>query len=157
MNLPNFPKKKLHEIERIWTPRGARVPRAPLRSATTMHDFNNFMMVCNALKCYQMLILTSMYQKCLPEINGLRLSFVMYIRSNCIFQKYCPHPTFISIFLLSDTLFLKILVGTFSTFEKLPYFLKIAHRNMSLSESRLFFATTIKPRRTREPDKTIND
>ena len=122
-----------------------------------MHDFNNFMMFCNALKCYQMLILTSMYQKCLPEINGLRLSFVMHLRSNCIFQKYCPHPTFISIFLLSDTLFLKILVGIFSTFEKLPYFLKIAHRNMSLSESRLFFATTIKPRRTREPDKTMND
>ena len=26
--------QKMHEIERIWTPRGARVPRAPLRSAT---------------------------------------------------------------------------------------------------------------------------
>ena len=26
--------QKLHEIERIWTPRGARVPRVPLRSAT---------------------------------------------------------------------------------------------------------------------------
>ena len=32
-NLSNFPKK-LHEIERISTPRGARVPCAPLRSAT---------------------------------------------------------------------------------------------------------------------------
>ena len=29
----NFPKN-LHKIERIWTPRGGGVPRAPLRSVT---------------------------------------------------------------------------------------------------------------------------
>ena len=29
--------QKLHEIERIWTPGGARVPRAPLRSATAVY------------------------------------------------------------------------------------------------------------------------
>ena len=28
-----FFSQKLHEIERIWTPGGARVPGAPLRSA----------------------------------------------------------------------------------------------------------------------------
>ena len=40
-NSPGAPKydvskfsQKLHEIERIWTPRGARIPHALLRSAT---------------------------------------------------------------------------------------------------------------------------
>ena len=28
--------QKLHEIERIWAPKGARVPRTPLRSVTEM-------------------------------------------------------------------------------------------------------------------------
>ena len=28
--------QKLHKIERIWTPRGSRVPRGPLRSPTAI-------------------------------------------------------------------------------------------------------------------------
>ena len=32
---------KLHEIERIWTPGGVHIPRAPLRSATAMGVYEN--------------------------------------------------------------------------------------------------------------------
>ena len=33
--------RKLHEIERIWTPRGARIPHAPLKTATGITNYRS--------------------------------------------------------------------------------------------------------------------
>ena len=58
-----FCSRKLHEKERIWTPKGARVPGAPLRSA---NESLGCLLVQKKATCFFQVLQSGV---CLPELS----------------------------------------------------------------------------------------